>query len=269
MSDHHGKKFPVLVGIDGSDTAIGAVHWAIDEALSRKAPLRLLYAIRTAGLSADEYSQAVNHAKASLRAATAAIQSSGRPVAVETAILEGPPGAALVAESVGAALVCVGTVGIGRHARSILGSTAADLAEKAHCPVAIIRSHDDDPAQHKNWIVVATNGRTEQAAVIEFAMKEATLRRCPVLLLGEKWTPPSVSSDGPDIEIHKWQRRFPNVRMYPITDRADVAKFVQHHTEPVELAVIGASDADELAEIVGSRQHHPLRHIVTSTVVVR
>ena len=37
-------------------------------------------------------------------------------------------------------MICVGSVGIGAVAREFLGSTAAALAEKAHCPVAIIRT---------------------------------------------------------------------------------------------------------------------------------
>ena len=35
----------IVVGIDGSKAAIGAALWAVDEAVSRDIPLRLLYAI--------------------------------------------------------------------------------------------------------------------------------------------------------------------------------------------------------------------------------
>jgi len=269
MKDQHNEKSPVVVGIDGSDTAISAALWAIDEAFSRNVPLRLLFVIRSAGLSANEYSEVVNYAKASLRAATAAVQSGGKPVTVNTAIVEGPPGAALVDESERATMVCVGTVGIGGYARSILGSTAAELAEQAHCPVAVIRPHGNESTQHVSWIIVAANGKPEQAAVIEFAMQEATLRRSPVLLLGNTSTTLTASSNGLDSEIQQWQRRYPELHIYPITDRADVARFVKHHDEPVELAVIGASDAGELAEIVGSHHRRPLHHIVSSALVVR
>jgi nucleotide-binding universal stress UspA family protein len=43
-------------------------------------------------------------------------------------------------------MVCVGSVRIGRIARVLVGSTAAALAHKAHCPVAIIRTDHDAPA---------------------------------------------------------------------------------------------------------------------------
>ena len=35
----------VVVGIDGSRAAVGAALWAVDEAVSRDIPLRLVYAI--------------------------------------------------------------------------------------------------------------------------------------------------------------------------------------------------------------------------------
>ena len=45
------------------------------------------------------------------------------PVTVETQILWGPPDTALIDESHGAAMVCVGSLGIGPIARKLLGST--------------------------------------------------------------------------------------------------------------------------------------------------
>ena len=35
----------IVVGIDGSEAAMGAALWGIDEALARDIPLRLVYAI--------------------------------------------------------------------------------------------------------------------------------------------------------------------------------------------------------------------------------
>ena len=35
---------PVVVGVDGSNAAINAAKWAIDEAISRDVPLRIVHA---------------------------------------------------------------------------------------------------------------------------------------------------------------------------------------------------------------------------------
>ena len=76
-----------------------------------------------------------------------------RPQSAAESILVGIGGsntaidaAKLKAESHYAAMVCVGSVLIGRIARVLVGSTAAALAHKAHCPVAIIRTDHDAPA---------------------------------------------------------------------------------------------------------------------------
>lgn len=121
----------------------------------RSVPLRLIAVTKATHASADDYYGDLHHAEESLRAAQAAIQGTGRPVKVETAVVTGPPAAALIAESDDAALICVGSVGIGRFARSILASTATELAEKAHCPVAIIRPAEEQPRHAVSWIVVA------------------------------------------------------------------------------------------------------------------
>src|SRR6478735_2471756 len=128
---------PIVAAIDGSDTAIHAALWAIDEAITRNVPLRLVSITKSSHPSAEDYYADMHHAEDSIRAAKDAVEATGRPVKIETAILSGPPAFLLGEESRTADMVCVGSVGIGRSARAILGSIATELAEKAHCPVAI------------------------------------------------------------------------------------------------------------------------------------
>lgn len=259
---------PVVVGIDGSETAIRAAQWAIDEAISRSVPLRLIYVTRAVHESSDEYTEEVRHAKAALQAAQEAIESTGQPVKVETEILMGPPGPALIEQSRSADLICVGSIGIGRYARSILGSTATDLAEKAQCPVMIVRVHDEEPTRDISWIVVAKNAAPDNEIVIEQAMREALLRRTPVLLLGGATSGETTQSEL-DQEVAKWKLRYSNVHVYPVANRADVGHFMRKHHEPVRLAVIDGSDADELATIVGPYGQSVFHHAESSVLVVR
>ncbi len=245
----------VIVGIDGSEAALNAAQWAIDEALARDATLRLVYATKPTHVSADDYYEDIHRARAALEAAGSAVEATGKPVSVQTSVVDGPPAAALIEQSAGAAMLCVGTVGIDRYARSILGSTATEVAEKANCPVAVIRPREEDGEQTVEWIVVALDGRSERSAVIERAMREAELRHAPVLMLGD---------DG----MHDWRQRFPDVHVYPLADEADVAEFLKKHDERVQLAVIGSSEADELAQIVGPHGHPVFHHAHSSALVV-
>lgn len=259
---------PVLVGIDGSDTAIHAAQWAVDEAVARKVPLRLVYVAKAKHLGAEQYYEDIHHGKASLQAARAAIEATGQPVQIETRILEGRPGTALVAASWDAGMICVGSVGIGRYVRSILGSTASELAESAHCPVAIIRPQTGTHRKAINWIVVATKQQAGNDSVVEQAMREASLRHAPVLLLGDRGSAEGAI-DQLEHQVADWRRRFPGVHIYPIANSADVAHFLKKHDERVQLAVIGSDDARELAHIVGPAGHPVFHHADSSALVVR
>jgi len=265
---HDSSKSPVIVGIDGSDAAIRAAEWAIDEAVSRGAPLRLVYVAKAKHLGAEEYYEDMNRANASLRAAREAVEASGRRVEIETDMLEGLPGTALVGASWDAQMICVGSVGIGRYARSILGSTATELAEAAHCPVAVIRPPSGKHHKDIEWIVVASKQREDNEDVVDKAMKEASLRHAPVLLLGDR-DPAGAPYANLEGEVDGWKKRYPDVHIYPVANGADVAHFLKKHDERVQLAVIGGADADDLAQIVGSSSHPIFHHADSSALVVR
>jgi nucleotide-binding universal stress UspA family protein len=266
MNDNHTRS-AIVAGIDGSETAIQAAHWAIDEAISRNVPLRLVYATKPTHPSADDYYEDVHHAKASLRAAQDAIEATGKPVKVETAIVTGPSGGALIAESDDADMICVGSVGFGRYAQALLGSTATELAEKAHCSVAIIRPQEDHTRREINWIVVAINDEPDNEVVVEHAMQEAKLRQAPVLALGERAR--KATRDDLERKVQEWKRRYPDVHVYPVANDADVAHFMKKHDERVQLAVIGGSKANELAQIVGPYGHRIFHHAESSVLIVR
>lgn len=174
----------IIVGIDGSHAAITAALWGVDEAISRAVPLRLVSVIKPTHPSPDDYDRDLAHAERSLREAQSAVEAAGKLVKIETDIPRGPAGPVLVEASRDAEMICVGSVGIGRYASSILGSTATELAEKAHCPVAVMRSKVDQPASDINWIVVRMTDAPDNEAVLEYAAREAKLRQAPILALG-------------------------------------------------------------------------------------
>lgn len=182
----------------------------------------------------------------------------------------GPAGPVLVEASRDAEMICVGSVGIGRYASSILGSTATELAEKAHCPVAVMRSKVDQPASDINWIVVRMTDAPDNEAVLEYAAREAKLRQAPILALGGR---PEELREIPDGEFERrvqdWHHRHPDVRVYPITTHTGIARFLADHDERVQLAVIGGGEAGQLARLVGPSGHPVFRHAECSVLVVR
>ncbi|ORW40827.1 universal stress protein [Mycobacterium paraense] len=261
---------PIIVGIDGSPAAITAALWGADEAISRGVPVRLVAVMKLTHPSTDDYARDVAHAERSLREARSAIEARRDTVAVETDILRGPAGPLLVEASSDAAMICVGSVGIGRYARSILGSTATELAEKAHCPVAVLRTDVEAAPPDINWIVVRMTDAPGNDGVVKHAVAEAKLRRAPMLVLGG---PPEDLGDHADGEferrIQDWRRRHPEVRVYPITTKDAIAGFLAANDERVQLAVIGGDEADQLARLVGPHGHPLFRHPECSVLVVR
>src|ERR1700730_755035 len=103
MRDWNTPQPSVVVGIDGSQAAIQAAEWAVDEAVSREVPLRLVEVIPQQAApapfaSVGNVGMEVEYAEAALRIAAAAVAAAGKPVKVETAILQGDSAATLIAE---------------------------------------------------------------------------------------------------------------------------------------------------------------------------
>jgi nucleotide-binding universal stress UspA family protein len=174
----------VVVGIDGSEVALVAARWALDEVINRDIPLRLVHVV-DAGDSPTardgDFSAQIQLGETALNAAEAGLRASGKPVKVETLILRGDIGSTLTEQSHGAAMICVGSVGIGRLAPPPLGSTAVGLATHAHCPVAIVRSNSGEPPSHFEWIAVLVDNHLINDDVVDYAMAESQVagQACP------------------------------------------------------------------------------------------
>lgn len=253
---------PVIVGIDGSDQAQYAAVWAVEEALRRHAVLKLIYVVRTdltGTLSASEYEADVDSAKAALAAARTAIAKRNPSVVVETSIAEGSPAGVLLAESPDAGLICIGSSGIGRISRAILGSTAASVAEEAACAVVVVRGAESTVAHHDplRWIVVPVTRHTEgNRTVITEAIAEARYRRWPMLAVGTHSSHgDNATSDELDRLVADWQRQFPDVHVYPISCDTDTAQFLRNSPDINGLVVLDAGRSTELAQIIGGVTH--------------
>lgn len=265
----------LIVGIDGSQAAIRAAEWAIDEAVSREIPLRLIHVIHdhvepAPTASVGNVQMELEYGETALRTASAAVAATGQPVKVETAILQGDPAETLIAESRDAEMIVVGSVGIGRFARALLGSTAAELAEAAHCPVAIIRTEQSEPKPDSALIVVAVNESPGNDDVVRHAMEEAQLRHRPVLALGA-WR--EDLGDMPNDELHRrmqfWAQRYPGVTVHAAATHTDIAEFLALSDRQIQLAVIGSTDADQVPFLIGPHSHPILGHAECSVLIVR
>jgi nucleotide-binding universal stress UspA family protein len=264
---------PVVVGVDGSDAAVGAAEWAAKEAIHQDVPLRLVYVIQIADgpmRSADASSAEEDYAESSLRAARLAAEATGLPVKIDTVVLYGDVDSVLIAESSGATLICVGSVGIGRVANMVLGSTAAILAEEAHCPVAIVRHDGGSPPPKAGFIAVVVDDQPDNDEVMRWAMEEARVRRAHVLALGVwRWALFDHSHEGFYRRLDDWLRRYPDVQVEVATTRSSVTRYLQERIGTVQLVVIGSEDANWVTQLVGPHGLPIFRHADCSVLIVR
>ena len=130
--DYSSPSSPVIVGIDGSTAALRAALWAVDEAVSRDTPLRLVHVVPASSHDLDE---ALADARDVLHKAWTEVEATGKPVKIESDIVHGDPGQALIEASRAAQLVCVGSKGTHDSPRGRRASTAATLARGAASPV--------------------------------------------------------------------------------------------------------------------------------------
>jgi hypothetical protein len=198
-----------------------------------------------------EYSETV------LREADAALHAGAEPAQVETAMVRGSPGPSLIGESRDAAMVCVGSVGIGRCSSMLFDSTAAALARGAHCPVAIIRTRREAAVEAGGCMAVAGDDSPGNDALLEHAFREAQLRNAPILAL-EGW--PWRRARLLDQRIERCASRYPDVRIRLTLMQRSITEFLTGTDEPIQLAVIGEIDADSMARIVGPVTHSAADH---------
>jgi nucleotide-binding universal stress UspA family protein len=259
---------PVVVGIDGSDAAITAALWAVDEAVDRGVPLRLVHVIPAAD-SENSFGLETDQARTALRAADAAVRATDMPVKVETAVVCGGNRVELLHESRKAAMMCVGSVGAGQVDELPLGSTAATLANTAYCPVAIIRPHSQTAPANPGWMVVAVDNPIDSQAVVECGFAEAALRAAPLMALGPGPQSDRTYCDRPDHRLDVWRDRYCDVSMHTVAAPDGVAEFVAGSQQPIQLAIIGRTDAGQILRLVDPGGPSIFDHAECSILVVR
>ena len=189
---------------------------------------------------------------------------------IDTAVLYGDADSALIAESGNATLICVGSVGIGRVANMVLGSTAVILAEEAHCPVAIIRREGNSPPLESGFVAVVVDDQPDNDEVMYWALEEARVRRAPVLALGVwRWALFENSHEEFYRRLDDWLGRYPDVQVEIATTRLSVTRYLEAMVGAVQLVVIGSEDANRVVQLVGPHGLPILAHADCSVLVVR
>ena len=268
----------VVVGIDGSRPAVDAALWAVDEAVHRDIPLRLVYAIdpSVSGSDPDRAARALAEAEVAVRQAFTAVESTEKPVKIEVEILQDTPTRALRSASRRAAMLCVGSRGFKDPSQDTIGSTAAALASSAHCPVAVIRNHDPLRAQ-RQWVVAEIDESAASDSILRCALDEAQLRNAPLRVLTTWQSRFSDVRDGHavaegnrlakahlDRRLGQWKKRYPDLDVRATAVNGSTVGFLAKNTSRIQLLVVGHEQPNTLLEPPG----YPALHDAQCSVLI-
>ena len=271
----------IVVGIDGSKAAIRAALWAIDEAVSRDIPLRLLYAIEPDDVQTppDRAARKLAIAENAIRYAFTAVEAADKPVKIEVEITQERAITSLIRASASADMVCVGAVGVHHFRPARVGSTAAALVGSGLCPVAIIRDqgHRDGPG----WIVVDTGASAENNALPGIAIEEARLRNAPLKVITFRQTGDSEIVDesaagdddrwiraNSDRQPARWTWCDPELQVESVEIRGSLLDYLAENSRSVQLVVVGARDNADVEELVGPPGNAVLHKSDCSVLIV-
>jgi nucleotide-binding universal stress UspA family protein len=261
MREPYSSPHCVVIGIDGSRSALQAALWAVDEAADRDVPLRLVCAIDSSESNLVEAATEQAVAENAIRDATAAIESRRKPVKVEAEIVRDPPIAALLEESCSAAMVCVGSTGLKHAMYGRIGSTALALVASARCPVAVVPV--SAVATPTGCVLAVVDESPSSRAVLGLAVREAQLRGVPLHVLA---TPPHEGDDMHDANeaaavsarlqryLAPWRRSHPTLEIQPMASHGGVINYLEYlhrNAQPVQLLVVDPGLAGPTGILLG------------------
>ncbi|MFL4903789.1 universal stress protein [Streptomyces sp. MMS24-I2-30] len=252
---------PLVVGVDGSDSCLLAVDWAVDEADRHGVPLRLVHASlweRYEGVvPSTGRERPLEQVMAEHVVASAADRAERRnpEVKVTTDVLPEDAAAALVRASDGAFAVVTGSRGRGRLKGMLLGSVGLAVAGRARCPVIVVRGDRAGIAGTHERILLGLGSAETTAEAVRFAFREAEARGCTLDVVRAWRTPaPGMRGDHGESAAVAVERipaafdallgdaitEFPGVRAERTALEGPPAHVLAHRSAAADLVIVGA-----------------------------
>ena len=134
----------ILVGVDGSESSVHALRWALGEARLRNDAVDVIHSWHVpyygdvTGMTPYPGSEMQESAEAVLAEAMAAVADDVGGVKLTSRCVAGSAATTLIEASKHADLLVVGRRGHGGFVSLVMGSVAQQVAAHAHCPVVIV-----------------------------------------------------------------------------------------------------------------------------------
>lgn len=266
---------PVVVGVDGSSSALAAVAWAARECALHDVPLRLVhaYTLPTRGYpevisSARELRSAMyDQGRMWLSQAVAVARTEAPDVLVEHDLRMEHPTPVLLAESARAREVVVGSHGLGGFMGALVGSTAVALSQHGECPVVVVRWPKNRAPQQEGPVVVGIDLSPESDAAIGFAFDEAAARGVSLVAA---MAHVDEQSQLLNARMSGWLEKYPDVAVEQLVVGERPIPLLLELGERAGLLVVGSRGRGGFAGmLLGSTSQALIHHAPCPVAVVR
>ncbi len=288
---------PIVVGIDGSASALHAVRWAAREAERRHAPLRLVHVCylmpvrhpRQVAPPPEYHDAHLAQGRHWLSQATDVARTAVPDVVVSTDLRDGVVADVLVRESDAAQLIVLGTRGLGGFSGLLIGSVAVAVSAHGHCPVIVMRAATTDGVPPESGpVVVGVDGSELSDAAVEFAFAAAAERHVPLVAV-HSWVdvdlvgawaglPGTIDWEWVgakearllDERLASLLDKYPEVEVRKVVERDHPGRALLKSAAGAQLVVVGSRGRGALTGLgLGSVSQSLLHHAECPVAVVR
>lgn len=277
----------IVVGIDGSPSSDAALSWAVGEAVRRDRPLHLVNALGIdMWIGATAWPEVPAGARRMLEVRVERARALAPSLAVTSEITKIGAAAALVQLSGRSDTIVLGSRGHG-GLRALLGSTSAQVAAHARCPVVVVR--EPAPARTgRSRVVVGVDGSDVSGRAVEYAFEQASARGADLTVVHAWWLElvdglsGSVATQRQRDDLISeqrqlvaqtlagWREKYPELEVREHLVRARPVDALVAESEGAELAVVGSRGRGGFTGLLlGSVSHALLQHAHCPVAVVR
>jgi nucleotide-binding universal stress UspA family protein len=281
----------VIVGVDGSPSALDAVRMGAMEARWRDCPLRIVHAfiwpwmnVPLGPLQEGPSDGGLRHDAERILAEAVTVAGETNPsVQVSSQLVTGAPAPVLLDAAQDADLVVLGDRGLGGFSGLLVGSVAVQMA--AHCtvPVLVAKNYSGSLGP----VVAGVDGAAESASALNVAFQEADFRRVDLVTV-HSWTGPVSTGPGDmlslvyDVDAVRRKEEavlaqalaahaesFPDVMVRGEVVHGRAAKTLVQYSKQAQLVVVGARGRGGFAGLLlGSVSQQVLHHSECPVLIV-